>query len=110
VYLLGNKGGRCVELTTLPPSCADCLEIWEPQPPGTVKACPGPYRGSVTLALPARLQGITTRKDAIAFEGQSGNTIPLNFQAVNLKALDRQLVGIESCTRRKLFLCLMARL
>jgi len=26
----GGKGGRCVGLTTLPPSCADCLEIWEP--------------------------------------------------------------------------------
>jgi len=25
----------------LPPSCADCLDIWEPQPPGTVRACPG---------------------------------------------------------------------
>jgi len=24
-YLLGGKGGRCVGLTTLPPSCADCL-------------------------------------------------------------------------------------
>jgi len=22
-----GKGGRCVGLTTLPPSCADCLEI-----------------------------------------------------------------------------------
>ena len=27
---LGGKGGRCVGLTTLPHSCADCLEIWEP--------------------------------------------------------------------------------
>ena len=35
------KGGRCVGLTTLPPSCADCLEIWEPQPPGTLRASPG---------------------------------------------------------------------
>jgi len=37
----GGKGGRCLGLTTLPPSCADCLEIWEPQHPGTVKACQG---------------------------------------------------------------------
>jgi len=29
---------------TLPPACADCLEIWEPQPPGTLRACPGLYR------------------------------------------------------------------
>jgi len=29
----GGKGGRCVELTTLLPSCADCLEIWEPWNP-----------------------------------------------------------------------------
>jgi len=30
----GSKGDRCVELTTLPPSGAECLEIWEPQPNG----------------------------------------------------------------------------
>jgi hypothetical protein len=35
-----GKGGRCIGLTTLPPSCADCLEIWEPQPPGTLRECP----------------------------------------------------------------------
>jgi len=40
-HFLGVKGGRCVGLTTLPPSCADLLEIWEPQPPGTLRACPG---------------------------------------------------------------------
>ena len=32
-----DKGGRCVKLTSLPPSCADCLQIWGPQPPGTLK-------------------------------------------------------------------------
>jgi hypothetical protein len=37
----GGKGGRCVGLTTLPPSRADCLEIWEPQSPGALRACPG---------------------------------------------------------------------
>jgi len=28
-YFLGGKGGRCVGLTTLPPSCGDCLQIWK---------------------------------------------------------------------------------
>jgi hypothetical protein len=31
-----GKGGRCVGLTTLPTSSADCLEIWEPQPTETL--------------------------------------------------------------------------
>ena len=33
----GGKGSR---LTTLPLSCADCHVIWEPQSPGTLRACP----------------------------------------------------------------------
>ena len=37
----GVKGGRCIELTTLLPSCVNCLEIWDPQPPGTLRACNG---------------------------------------------------------------------
>ena len=40
-YLFGGKDGRCVGLTTLPSSCTDCLEMWELQPPGTLRACPG---------------------------------------------------------------------
>jgi len=36
----GVKGGRCIRLTS-PHSCAECLEIWEPQPSGTLRACPG---------------------------------------------------------------------
>jgi len=39
-YFLRGKGGRCIGLN-LQPSCAVCLEIWEPQPPGTLTACPG---------------------------------------------------------------------
>jgi len=36
-------------LTTLPPSCAECLEIWKPQPPGNLRACPGLYRDCFNL-------------------------------------------------------------
>ena len=44
---LGGKGGRCIGLRNLPPSCADCHAVWEPQPPGTLRACPG-----ITVHLP----------------------------------------------------------
>jgi hypothetical protein len=37
----GGKDGRCLGMTTLQRSCADCLEIWKPQPSGTLRACPG---------------------------------------------------------------------
>ena len=43
----GGKGGRCVILTTLPPSCAICLEILEPQPPGTLQGLSRPVMGLV---------------------------------------------------------------
>ena len=46
-YFLGGKGSRCIGLTTLPLSCADCLVIWEPQPPGTPWAC-----SRIALPLP----------------------------------------------------------
>jgi hypothetical protein len=45
----GDKGSRCVRLITLPPANADCLEIWEPQPPGTLRACLGLYRDCFTV-------------------------------------------------------------
>ena len=35
------KGGQCLGLSTLPPSCADCFEIWKPLPPGTFRDPPG---------------------------------------------------------------------
>jgi len=48
-YILGGKGGRCVGLTTLPPSCADFVKSGNldfpegnldfPEPSGPVEAC-----------------------------------------------------------------------
>ena len=29
-YFLGGEGSQCIGLTTLPLSCVNCLEIWEP--------------------------------------------------------------------------------
>jgi hypothetical protein len=51
-----GKGGRCIGLT-LPPSCAECLEICEPQPPGTLKACPGLLWDCFTLTIVATESG-----------------------------------------------------
>ena len=48
-YVLGDKGGRCVRLTTLLPSCADCLKFWDLQPAGALRACPGLYRDTFTF-------------------------------------------------------------
>jgi len=40
----GGKGGRCVGLTTLPTSCADCLKSGSLdllEPSGPIQACNG---------------------------------------------------------------------
>ena len=50
-YFLGVKGGQCVALITLPPSCAECLETVESQPPGTLRACSGTCRDCFTFTL-----------------------------------------------------------
>ena len=30
-YFLRGKGDQCAGMPNLPPSCADCLAVWEPQ-------------------------------------------------------------------------------
>ena len=45
------KDERCVTLTTLTPSCAGCLEIWKPQLPGALSACPGRYRDGPAVCI-----------------------------------------------------------
>jgi hypothetical protein len=39
-----GKGDRCLGLTTLPHSQDNCFEVWELQPPRTLRACPGLYK------------------------------------------------------------------
>jgi len=38
-------------LTTLAPSCAECYEIWEPQPPGNSRASLGLYTDSFIFTI-----------------------------------------------------------
>jgi len=47
----GSKGGRCIGLTTLPHSCVDCLEIWEPQPPESIRAPQGLCKDCFTFTF-----------------------------------------------------------
>jgi hypothetical protein len=61
-YFLGGEGDWCLGLTTLPPSCVECLAIWEYQPPRTlrsVQACNG-------IALPST-------NDTVQFPDTSDN-------------------------------------
>jgi len=38
---MSNRNISWVLKVAIPPSCADCLEVWEPEPPGTLWACTG---------------------------------------------------------------------
>ena len=50
-YFLGGKCGRSLGLTTLPFSCANCLEIYNPEPPRTIKDCSDRSRDCFTGVL-----------------------------------------------------------
>jgi len=70
-YFLGGKESRCVRLTYLPITYADCLEIWEPQPPRTFGSSPGLYRNCFTfhyclLPLPASFLFCSTGRPGTA--------------------------------------------
>ena len=58
-YFLEGKGGWCVGPTTLPPSYADCHEICEPQPPGTLRAYSGLHRDCFTFSHFVQLENWT---------------------------------------------------
>jgi len=48
---LGSKGGRCVGLTTLPPSCDDCLEYWRASTSWNPQGLSRPVMGFLYLYL-----------------------------------------------------------
>jgi len=68
----GGRGCRSVGLTTLPPSCADLLEMWEPQPLGPLSACSGLYRDCFILckAWNSALKSLITIGICIVFHSK----------------------------------------
>jgi hypothetical protein len=51
VCSLGGKDGRCVGLTSLPFSFADCVENLGALTPGYQRACPGVHRNTLEVQL-----------------------------------------------------------
>src|SRR5215510_4694500 len=56
---------------SLPPSYADCLKIWESQPPGTLKACNW-------IALPFTLP-LTSALDEVDDQRQASAALPFTL-------------------------------
>ena len=84
----GSKCNWCVGLTTLPPSCAKYLEIWQPQPPGTLWACKKPVQVSLYLYIILLLLFLWQMMEKLSHH-RSG--IPVEFDDV----LQHLLIGIE---------------
>jgi len=66
-----------VRLTTSPPSCAECHEIWEPKPPGTLWATPGLLRDSFTFTFYKQYSVIPEQeKNDVLSESHEKHTAP----------------------------------
>ena len=60
-------------LTTLPPSCAECLEIWEPKLPENLRACPGLFRDCLSFC---HLEWRDNVSDGILLKSESTKLSP----------------------------------
>ena len=87
-----GKGSRCVWLSILLHLCANCLEIWKPQPPGTLRACPGPswdYLYLYLLITPTNAQHLFTKYIYSGFGWRNQRGIFITQESTELNILDR---------------------
>jgi len=82
-----GKGSWCVGLATLPPSCAECLEIWESLPPDNLGVCPGLCRDCFTFIRLKICYPIYQAKRNLvsSFKSVKHAFIQPNMQLYNLK-------------------------
>ena len=62
---MGGKGGRCLRLGALSPSCADCLQILEPQPSVIFTDCPGLYVDCSAFTIIDKLLSNSEKKNYV---------------------------------------------
>lgn len=83
---MGGKGSQCIGLTTLPLSCAYCLEIWEPQPPATLWACNRYAQGLLylyTLGNPEEHDLMSTQYESLNILLQVASTYMVKYYVFN---------------------------
>jgi len=105
---VGSKGGRYVGLTTLPPSCADCLEIRESHSLGTVWTCPGLCRDCFTFLTTASKENIrelaqwTLISCMLVFSLTSSHNHHVYITATNYKIFSAELIKVSALPHRVL--------
>jgi len=102
-YFLRDKVGRCVGLTILSPSSVDCREIWKPQPPGTHRAYPGPYRDCYTsVATGSKAEVCGRSPDEIVGSNPTGGMdvcLLWILRLVRLRSCDEPIIHLDECYR-----------
>jgi len=97
-YFLRGKGGWCVGLTTVPHSCADCLEMWELHLPGTLKFCQACL--GIALPLPFTLaRRVREEVTEVWRKLHDAELSSLNSSLGVIRAMTR--AGIVACKRKK---------
>jgi hypothetical protein len=77
----GSKGGRCVGLTTLPPSCADFLGIWEHQRLETLRVSNSPVQELLYLYLRWNICNSCENLDRFSKKFQMSNFMKISDEA-----------------------------
>ena len=67
-------------MTTLPPSYAHCDDVWEPQPPGNVRACPGLSWDCFTFTFTLILYIFRWERYAVSLNLQGVKLVKINTE------------------------------